>query len=101
MEIETARNGTNRLRRECSIKTIKLMIEQWPNIVKPNPELSSMIQKRLLIGKATVSYRDNNTCVFKIIFRVHFCSCYQKYFDVESIKAEVGTILLSNSRSKG
>ena len=49
--------GTNRVRRECSIETIKFMIENWYDIIKPNKELSKLMQNLLQTGKPSSSFR--------------------------------------------
>ena len=48
MEIERDRSVTSRLRRDCAIDVIKLMIEQWPAISAPHCGLVRLIDTRLI-----------------------------------------------------
>ena len=57
--------GTNRVRRECSIEAIKFMIENWYDIIKPNQELSKLMQNQLQTGKPSSSFRFKLPRVFR------------------------------------
>ena len=51
MEIERDRSVTSRLRRDCAIGVIKLMIEQWPQISAPHCGLARLIDTRLISSR--------------------------------------------------
>ena len=94
IEIEMQRNGTNRLRRELSIEAIKLLIEKWPEIIRPNRTLSLLIQNQLLVSKSRVS--ENFEDFMRTKLRDHSTRCSRRGCDAESTNQEVETIQLTN-----